>query len=121
MSAITTINSGDDRLSKVAEIVRANLEEHYRLLHFDVIPEQKPTVDIADDLGYIRVFVIFDGNREDLKARWKPGLIGRVRQKMTEVEIREFPVLSFVTKSEWDKEIKRLRHSEPSRLPGRSG
>lgn len=52
----------------------------------------------------MRLFVIFDGAKEDLKARWKPGLVGRVRKNLAEVEISEFPVLSFVTKSEWDKQ-----------------
>ena len=111
MNAITTtIDGGDDRLTKVAEIVRANLEEHYIKLDFDVIPEQTPAEHVTEDSGYIRLFVIFDGDREDLKAHWKPGLIGRVRQKMTEVEISEFPVLSFVTKAEWDKETRHPKH-----------
>lgn len=105
MNAITTtFDRGDDRLTKAADIVRANLEEYYSEFHFDVIPEQRPVDDVSEDLRYIRLFVIFDGDREDLKSSWKPGLVGRVRKNLTEVEISEFPVLSFVTKSEWEAE-----------------
>ncbi len=62
----------------------------------------KPAVDPVDGQEYLRIRVTFDGDRKLLDPKWTVGLIGRIRPKMAELGIYEFPSTTFAEKSEWE-------------------
>ena len=57
---------------------------------------------ILDDQRYLQIYIVFDGTAKDLWIPgWTTGLIGRIRDKLADENIMEFPVVSPVAKSEW--------------------
>lgn len=90
-----------DLLAKVEEIVRSDLSPHYKKW-FNVNAYFQGQ-DFIDDETYLRIYIVFDGKAKDLRIpAWTQGLISRIRDKLAEQDIHEFPVLSPVAKSEWD-------------------
>ena len=91
---------------KVAQIVRETLMERFGDdLVFDPI-KVIPSVDEygdGDGKPYLRIMVVFDGDRERLDPRWTSGLIRRIRPKLIEAGVQQFPSPSFVKKSEWPR------------------
>ncbi len=92
--------------TKVAEIVRKTLEERFAdEFVFDPI-RVIPTVDEygdGDGQTYLRIMIVFDGDQEGLDPHWTSGLIRRIRPKLIEAGVGEFPSPSFITKSEWPR------------------
>ena len=100
---------------KVAEIVRETLTERFAdELVFDpirVIPAVDEYGD-GDGQPYLRIMIVFDGDQKALDPRWTSGLIRRIRPKLLEAGVEEFPSPSFVEKSEWprlQRSLKRAR------------
>ena len=86
----------------VANIIREMLDAKFGdTLVFDQIMV-KDQVDIVDGMEYLNIMIIFDGDRKYLDPKWTVGLTGRVRRKIAELGIYEFPVTSFSEKSEWE-------------------
>ena len=91
---------------RVAEIVRQTLKERFADdLTFDPIRVLPAVDDYGDGDGepYLRIMIVFDGDHEALDPRWTSGLIRRIRPKLIDEGVREFPSLSFVKKSEWPR------------------
>lgn len=90
---------------KVREIVKSDLDEyHYRDIVFGpIIVEQE--VDEFDDGApvYVDIKIIFDGDQENLAPHWISGMIPRIRPKLIEIGVDEFPIPSFIAKNEWDQ------------------
>ena len=83
----------------VRKIVRADLAEFYKK-EFEVFVHQAEA--ILDDERYLRIYIVFDGTAKDLWIPgWTTGLIGRIRDKLARENIKEFPVVSPVARSEW--------------------
>lgn len=59
-------------------------------------------VDIVDGMEYLRVRIIFDGDRKLMTPKWGIGMRRNTRKKMAEQDIHEFPVISFVEKDDWE-------------------
>ncbi len=86
----------------VADIVRKILDDKFGdSLIFDQIIV-KDAVDIVDGMEYLRISIVFEGNRKLMTPKWRIGMRRRTRQKLAELDIYEFPVMSFVEKSDWD-------------------
>ena len=86
----------------VADIVREILDDKFGdSLTFDQIIV-KDTVDIVDGMEYLRVTIIFEGDRKLMTPKWRIGMRSRTRREMAELDIYEFPVISFVDKSDWE-------------------
>ena len=88
---------------KVKAIVRNALEKRFADdFIFDpivVIPEVDDYLD--DCLDYIHIFIVFDGDQANLDPSWTGSLIGRIQPHLIAAGIEEFPVPSFIIKSEW--------------------
>ena len=83
----------------VQKIVRDDLAEFYKK-EFEVVVQQAEA--ILDDQRYLQIYIVFDGTAKDLWIPgWTTGLIGRIRDKLADRNIMEFPVVSPVVKSEW--------------------
>lgn len=99
---------------KVAEIVRETLAERFAgEFKFDpirVIPAVDEHGD-GDGEPYLRIMIVFDGDQEALDPRWTSGLIRRIRPKLIEAGVEEFPSPSFVEKSEWPRLERSLKRA----------
>ena len=83
----------------VRKIVRDDLAEFYKK-EFEVFVRQAEA--ILDGERYLQIYIVFDGTAKDLWIPgWTTGLIGRIRDKLADQNIMEFPVVSPVAKSEW--------------------
>ena len=86
----------------VADIVRRILDDKFGdSLTLDQIMV-KDTVDIVDGTEYLRITIIFEGDWKILDPKWTVGLIGRIRRKMAELDMYDFPSPTFVEKSDWE-------------------
>ena len=88
---------------RVADIVRETLAERFTdELEFNPI-EVIPAVDEyggGDGETYLRIFIVFDGYQKALDLHWTSSLIRRIRPKLRDAGVDEFPSPSFVEKSE---------------------
>ena len=86
----------------VADIVSETLDQRFGdTFVFDPIIVE-PEVGPVDGQEYLRIRIIFDGDQRFLDPKWTVGLIGRIRPKMAQLGIYEFPSASFAEKSEWE-------------------
>ena len=99
---------------KVADIVRSTLVEHFAdKFVFDPI-KVIPAIDEfgdGDGEAYLRIMIVFDGDQEALDPGWTSGLIRRIRPRLIEAGVREFPSPSFVKKSEWPQLERSLKRA----------
>lgn len=98
--------------SKVSSIVGETLAERFAdEFVFDPIVVIPDTDYLDDDFKYLRIYIVFDGDQKHLDPRWTSSLIRRIRPKLIDADIEEFPSPSFVKKSEWPRMAKKLRKS----------
>ena len=91
---------------KVADIVRETLAERFAgEFVFDPIKVIPAVDEFGDGDGepYLRIMIVFDGDQKALDPRWTSGLIRRIRPKLIEAGVEQFPSPSFVGKSEWPR------------------
>ena len=90
---------------RVSTIVQEELDHHFRQHPtFGPIIVQRAVDEFDEDVPvYIDIKIIFDGDQEDLDPHWTSGLIRRIRPKLLEIGVEEFPVPSFIEKNEWDQ------------------
>ena len=109
IESVDLVEAEDPRLQKVVKLLQHYLSEQSKdesELSVVAEPESVSLYD-NDDYRYIKLYIILDGRRDDLMSHWEPSLVGKVRQWLEEVEIHDFPVVSYVTKAAWDKEKSR--------------
>ena len=92
----------DTQRDAVADIIREILVGKFgETLVFDQVVV-KDAVDIVDGMEYLRVRIVFEGDRKLMTPKWRIGMRRRTRREMAELNIYEFPVISFVEKSDWE-------------------
>ena len=99
---------------KVADIVRTTLVEHFAdKFVFDPIKVIPAIDEFGDGDGqeYLRIMIVFDGDQKALDPGWTSGLIRRIRPRLIEAGVREFPSPSFVKKSEWPQLERSLKRA----------
>lgn len=97
------------RREKIAEIVKETLEERFADdFVFDPVLVM-PAID-GDGSGdpYLQIMIVFDGDQKLLDPGWTSGLIRRIRPKLIEAGVEEFPSPSFITKAEWPRMERKL-------------
>ena len=62
-----------------------------------------------DEVVYIHIKIIFDGDQNALDPYWMSGLIMRLRTELLKIGLTEFPIPSFIEKTEWDRWRRRNR------------
>ena len=90
---------------KVADIVRKMLTERFSGIAFGPIRVVPAIDEFGDGDGeeYLRILVVFDGDQKALDARWTSTLIRRIRPKLFDAGVEEFPSFSFISKSDWPR------------------
>lgn len=90
-----------ETLENVGEIVREMLDERFAGdFVFDPI-RVIPTEGYRDGEPYLKIMIVFDGDQRRLDPGWTGHLTGRLRRKLTELGIEDFPITYFIEKSEW--------------------
>ena len=110
------MSAQEERFDKVKEIVRQDLEGHFRALFtFDPIVVHQAIDEFGDGQGevYLCVLIVFDGNQDLLDPAWTVGLIRRIRPKLIDVGVEEFPVSSFIKRTEWQGILPKWRRLHP--------
>lgn len=88
-------------LEKVQDIVKSDLSRYYHG-RFSVVARGPEQILIDDDEQYLRIYIVFDGKARDLRIpEWTQGLISRIRDKLSNEGINEFPLIAPVAESEW--------------------
>ena len=106
----------EERFDKVKEIVREDLEGHFgALFAFDPIVVHPAVDEFGDGDGevYLRILIIFDGDQDQLDPDWTSGLIPRIRPSLFAVGVKEYPVPSFIKRTEWQSMLPKWRRLHP--------
>ena len=86
---------------QISEIVKADLYERFPAgFVFDPI-RVYPRVDHMGD-EYLKIFIIYDGNGDDLDPEHTVGLKTRLKPQLRALNINDDISDGFVEKSEWD-------------------
>ena len=89
---------------KVKAIVMETLLERFADdVVFDDIVVEHAVDEFGDGDGseYLRILIIHDGKQVPLDPSWTSGLIRRLRPKLIEAGIEEFPSPGFIGRAEW--------------------
>ena len=101
----------------IRDIMRETLAERFTDDEFVFDPiVVVPTVDEwgdGDGSTYLEVLIVFDGDWEKVDPGWTGSLTRRIRPKLIEAGIEEFPAPGFVGKSEWRSQLKKFRRLHP--------
>lgn len=85
---------------RVTDIVRQLLVERFGdAFDFDPIIVERELDDDGDE--YVHVYIVFDGDRDELDSSWTVGLSGRLWPLLVEMGFDSPPSKSFIEKSEW--------------------
>ena len=102
----------------VERIVRETIEERFA---DDFVFDPIIVAPAIDEWGpdatgetYLRIIIVFDGDQKKLDPDWTGSLIRRLRPKLNEVDVSEFPSPSWVEKSEWETMLRTWRNLESS-------
>ena len=100
-----------ERRETVARIVRETLEERFAGdFVFDPILVMPAVDEYGDGDGetYLQIVIVFDGDQALLDPGWTSGLIRRIRPRLIEAGVEEFPSPSFITRAEWPRMERKL-------------
>ena len=103
---------------KVADIVRKTLVERFAGIAFGPSGSFLPSTSSATATARsTRIVIVFDGDQEALDARWTSTLIRRIRPKLFDAGVEEFPSFSFASMAEAAEWVKRCPkpHARPQR------
>ena len=100
MTICVEVNKRDADI--VSNGVKALLDDRFKdedIAFGPIIVE--PRIDHDGD-EYIKVHIVFDGDRDVLDAAWTVGLIGLIRPLTAEIGYPNVPSRTFIEKSEWE-------------------
>ena len=101
---------------QVRNIVKTDLDQHFHNKPtFGPIVVHQESDEFGDDDGreYVRILIILDGDQADLDPEWTSGLIRRIRPKLCDIGVNEFPIPSFIEKNEWNNMFRTWRTRNP--------
>ena len=85
---------------RVAGLVRQLLVERFGdTFDFDPIIVERELDDDGDE--YVHVYIVFDGDQDELDSSWTLGLSGQLWPHLVEMGFDSPPSKSFIEKSEW--------------------
>ena len=85
---------------RVAGLVRQLLVERFgETFDFDPIIVERELDDDGDE--YVHVYIVFDGDQDELDSSWTLGLSGQLWPHLVEMGFDNPPSKSFIEKSEW--------------------
>ena len=87
--------------NQLANIVKSAFEDRFddaEIVSVSVTPD---TDEDGDSIFYIKI--VFDGKTSKLDSRKASGLIGDIISRFSEAGAEDFPILSFISKSDYRK------------------
>ena len=91
-----------EQAGKIKKMVQDILDEKFNdQFVFDPIIV-KNAFDYYDGTEYIRIYIVYDGDRELLDPGWTAGFACLLIPKLKALGIDDFPVKSFVDRAGWD-------------------
>lgn len=87
-----------ESLEAARRVTEKLLREQYKGVVFDKI-SVRPEID-GDGDEFLWVKVVYDGPSEDTGALTVVGLIRELRPRLEEADIKAFPVISYIAKSD---------------------
>ena len=113
-----TLTMTQEQNEKVQTIVRETIAERFSSDEFVFDPIV--VVPMVDEFGsdasgetYLRIIIVFNGDQKQLDSSWTSSFIRRIRPKLIEAGIEEFPSPSWVEKSEWWSLYPKWRQQHP--------
>jgi len=91
--------SAQKHLAAIAAVVKATLSNLFRSVRI-VDVEVKVEKD-SDGADMLRIFVVLDGQPQNVDAKELLGAVRHVRPKLSEIGEESFPLFSFVSSSEF--------------------
>ena len=87
---------------KLADAIKSTLYERFKdAFVFDPIVIETRTDYYGDE--YLKIRVIYEGDRAKLDPGWTAGLMGLIRPTLDELGVPGTPSKSFVSKYEWEE------------------
>ena len=87
---------------QISEIVKEDLYKRFPTgFIFDPIRVYPRTDHTGED--YLKVFIIYQGDTENLDPAHTVGLITRIKPNLRELGINDYTSCGFVEKDEWDR------------------
>jgi len=83
---------------RVEDIVKGVLKEQFSDVTFESIEVNRDVDEDGDPI--LRIRIVFDGRTEPLDPRRTSGLVRHMRPRMADQGIEDFPILSFIAKSD---------------------
>ncbi|MYE54732.1 MAG: hypothetical protein F4X34_06000 [Chloroflexi bacterium] len=85
---------------RVAALCAQLLNDRFgNAFEFDPIIVERELDDYGDE--YLHLYIVFDGDQEELDPSWTAGLSGRLRPLLADMGVNSLPSKSFIEKSEW--------------------
>ena len=91
-----------EQAEKLTDAIMTTLHKRFEdeFIFGPIVMETK--VDYYGD-EYLKIRIIYEGDRAKLDPAWTLGLMGRIRPTLDELEISGTPSKSFVSKTEWEE------------------
>ena len=93
---MTTLLDTDRVIGKVRNLL---FERFGDTFDFDPILVERELDDDGDE--YVHVYIVFDGDQDELDPSWTSGLSGQLWPLLAEMGFTGPPSKSFIEKSEW--------------------
>lgn len=103
MPALTTID--DVTADRVSAIVRRHLKERFNdeFSFGPIVPAPKTESDGSE---YLEIYIVFDGDQNDLDPGWTVGLPDRLQPQIAAIGFSGMLITSWVHSSEWEDFLK---------------
>ena len=92
------------QLNDAQQVIETTLGEQFDDIDFVMVSVQ-PDIEEWDDDGdeFIEIKAIYDGVAGQLRGERMVGVIPLLRRRLQESGITAFPVMRYITKSDWDE------------------
>ena len=108
----TLMNSQErDQVRTIVQKELDQLDQGFRQRPEIIVHREVDELD-DDEVVYIHIKIIFDGDQNALDPYWMSGLIMRLRTELLKIGLTEFPIPSFIEKTEWDQWQRRNRRRQ---------
>ena len=92
----------DETTERISNIIHQHLAERFtgEFSFGPVLPVIR--TDYQEGIDYPEIYIAFDGDQDDLDARWTLGLPDRIHPQLVELGFPNMALTSWVHASEWD-------------------
>ena len=105
----------DDDLQEVRSIVRREIAKTFpNDIEFGPIVVHHSDDDFDENDQLLQILLIFNGDQKQLDPSAMISLLNNIHEELLSSGVDEFPITSFIEKSEWDQMFVKWRRLHPS-------